>query len=128
LRKVRDMVREFHEKFNLPAPDELTEISTDRIMLRMKLIDEERDEVEEEMYHGTLATIAKELGDLVYVAYGAALEYGVDLDPVIEEIHRSNLTKLGDDGKPIVRWDGKVLKGPHYEEADIASVIGQNVL
>lgn len=70
--------------------------------------------------------VADALGDLVYVIYGFALELGYDLAAVIEEIHASNLTKAGADGKPILRGDGKVMKGPHYVEPDIAAALNMD--
>lgn len=69
------------------------------------------------------AEVVDALGDIVYVCYGMALEMGYDLRAVIEEIHASNLTKLGDDGKPIIRDDGKVLKGPNYVKPNIAAAL-----
>jgi len=70
------------------------------------------------------AKVADALGDIVYVCYGMALEMGYDLREVIAEIHASNLTKLGADGKPIHREDGKVLKGPDYMEPNIPAALG----
>lgn len=70
------------------------------------------------------AEVADALGDLVYVIYGFALELGYNLDNVIDEIHASNLTKLGEDGKPIYREDGKVLKGPNYVKPNIPAALG----
>jgi len=70
------------------------------------------------------AQVADALGDIVYVCYGMALEMGYDLRAVIEEIHASNLTKLGEDGKPIHRADGKVLKGPRYLKPNVAAALG----
>lgn len=67
--------------------------------------------------------VADALGDLVYVIYGFALEMGYDLRDVIREIHASNLTKLGEDGHPILRDDGKVLKGPNYMPPNIPAVL-----
>ena len=69
--------------------------------------------------------LAKELADLVYVTYRMALVMGIDLDSVFTEVHRSNMSKLGDDGKPLYREDGKVLKGPNYEEARVKEVLNQ---
>lgn len=68
--------------------------------------------------------VADALGDLVYVIYGMALEMGYDLRDVIQEIHGSNMTKLGEDGKPIYREDGKVLKGPNYVQPNIPAALG----
>lgn len=74
--------------------------------------------------HRNGAEIADALGDIVYVCYGFALELGYDLRDVIREIHAANLTKLGDDGKPIMRADGKVLKGPSYHAPNIPAALG----
>lgn len=62
---------------------------------------------------------------VVYVAYGTALSYGIDLDAVLAEVHRSNMSKLGADGRPIHREDGKAMKGPGYTPPDIAAVLGR---
>lgn len=72
---------------------------------------------------GPLDKLAHELADVVYVAYGTALVHGIDLDAVIAEIHRSNMTKLGPDGSVVRRADGKVLKGEHYEAPDVSAVL-----
>ena len=72
---------------------------------------------------GDLVGIADALADIVYVAYGTALTYGIDLDAVLHEVHRSNMSKLGSDGKPLIREDGKVLKSERYFPPDIESVL-----
>ncbi len=68
--------------------------------------------------------VADALGDIAYVVFGAALSFGIDLDAVVDEIHRSNMSKLGEDGKPIYREDGKVLKGSGYFRPDLKKVLG----
>ena len=70
-----------------------------------------------------LIETADALGDLKYVVEGAALVFGIPLEPVFMEIHRSNMSKLGTDGKPIYREDGKVLKGPNYTPPNVAAVL-----
>ncbi len=72
---------------------------------------------------GPLDRLAHELADVVYVAYGTALAHGIDLDAVIAEIHRSNMTKRGPDGRVARRADGKILKGDHYEAPDVSGVL-----
>lgn len=72
---------------------------------------------------GPLDRLAHELADVVYVAYGTALVHGIDLDAVLAEIHRSNMTKIGPDGSVSRREDGKVLKGEHYEAPDVPGVL-----
>lgn len=71
-----------------------------------------------------LAEAADALGDLDYVVQGANLVFGIPAEEVVAEIHRSNMSKLGADGKPIYRDDGKILKGPNYSPPDLASIIG----
>jgi predicted HAD superfamily Cof-like phosphohydrolase len=71
-----------------------------------------------------LIGIADALADIVYVVYGAALTYGIDLDAVLREVHRSNMSKLDSDGKPVLRADGKVLKSDRYVRPDIAAALG----
>jgi predicted HAD superfamily Cof-like phosphohydrolase len=70
-----------------------------------------------------IVEIADALADIVYVAYGAAITYGIDLDAVFDEVHRSNMTKLDDDGRPIYREDGKVIKSANFRPPDIRSVL-----
>ena len=70
-----------------------------------------------------LVAIADALADIVYVIYGTALTYGIDLDSVLREVHRSNMSKLGGDGKPLLRGDGKVIKSERYFPPDISSVL-----
>lgn len=89
----------------------------DEISLRMKLIDEENEEVFQEFHQANglnKQKIAKELADLLYVTYGTALSFGIPIDEVFDAVHRSNMSKLVD-GKPLKREDGKVLKGPNYQ-------------
>lgn len=117
------LLREFHRTFGLPhratpgmPPPQLAE-------MRQRLLDEEVGELADAVRSGELEKIAHELADVVYVAYGTALTYGVDLDAVIAEIHRSNLTKLDRDGRPLHRDDGKVARSDRYRPPDIAGVL-----
>lgn len=110
-----EAVGQFHETFGHPEGDKPGLIPEDRAALRLSLIKEEYEELEEAVADGDIVAIADALGDLIYVVNGAAIEYGIDLPVIVAEIHRSNMTKLGDDGKPIYREDGKVLKGSSYE-------------
>ena len=130
-----ERVREFHETFGHPVADEPTSVEDNRTTLRLALIIEEVLELADAMgfytqevreythkmlshgpvVDGNLVAIADALGDIEYVVNGAALEHGIDLPEVVKEIHRSNMTKLGPDGKPIYREDGKILKSSSYE-------------
>ena len=80
--------------------------------LRLELISEEMEEV---VKAGSMENLTKELADLIYVAIGMAVTFGLPLVEVFERVHQSNMSKLGEDGKPIYREDGKVMKGPNYQ-------------
>ncbi|MFD9255072.1 MazG nucleotide pyrophosphohydrolase domain-containing protein [Streptomyces bottropensis] len=117
------LVREFHRAFGLDARTAPTEVSPELAAHRGELLAEEAAEVAEVAVGGPLDRLAHELADVVYVAYGTALVHGIDLDSVIAEIHRSNMTKLGPDGRVARRDDGKVLKGDHYRAPDVSAVL-----
>lgn len=118
-----DLVREFHRAFGLDARSRPTEVSAELAAHRGELLAEEAAEVAEVAVGGPLDRLAHELADVVYVAYGTALIHGVDLDAVIAEVHRSNMSKLGPDGQVARRADGKVLKGEHYAPPDVSAVL-----
>jgi predicted HAD superfamily Cof-like phosphohydrolase len=118
-----DLVREFHRAFGLDVRGTPTEVSPRLAAHRGELLAEEAAEVAEVSVSGPLDRLAHELADVVYVAYGTALVHGIDLDAVIAEIHRSNMTKLGPGGQVTRRDDGKVLKGEHYEAPDVSAVL-----
>ncbi|GGP70677.1 MULTISPECIES: pyrophosphohydrolase domain-containing protein [Streptomyces] len=117
------LVREFHTTFGLDARTTPTEIPPDVAAHRRDLLVEEAAEAAEVAVEGPLDHLAHELADVVYVAYGTALVHGIDLDAVIAEIHRANMTKLGSDGRPLLRADGKVLKGENYRKPDVSAVL-----
>lgn len=120
-----DMVYQFHETYNQPRPNTLTLLDKTRAQLRNGLIEEELQELKEAQEDGDIVEIADALGDLVYVVIGEAIEYGIDLDAVMAEIQRSNLSKLDPaTGLPIYREDGKVLKGGNFTPPNIAKVLG----
>ena len=118
-----ELVRAFHLAFGLDARETPTEVSPALAAHRGELLAEEAAEVAEVSVGAPLDRLAHELADVVYVAYGTALVHGIDLDAVIAEIHRSNMTKLGPGGQVARRTDGKVLKGEHYEAPDVAAVL-----
>lgn len=118
-----DFVREFHRAFGLDTRSAPARVSPELAAHRGELLAEEAAEVAEVSVGGPLDRLAHELADVVYVAYGTALVHGIDLDEVIAEIHRSNMTKLGPDGQVARRADGKVLKGDHYAAPDVSAVL-----
>lgn len=116
------MVREFHLKFGAPIAERPNILPFNRWMLRAQLIREEARETDEAMFMVEtegLEGVADGLADLIYVCIGAALEYGIDLDRVFREVHRSNMTKT----KGVEREDGKILKGPTFEPPRIREII-----
>jgi predicted HAD superfamily Cof-like phosphohydrolase len=92
--------------------------------LRLELIREEYEELEQAIEDRDMVGVADALTDLLYVIYGAGQAFGIDLDTCYDEVHASNMSKLGEDGKPLYREDGKVLKGPNFFEPDLAYVLG----
>jgi len=92
--------------------------------LRYELIREELEELEEAIRYKDIVDVADALTDLLYVVYGAGHSFGIDLDKCFEEVHNSNMSKLGEDGNPLYRDDGKVLKGPNYWKPDLEKILG----
>ena len=117
-------VGEFHAAYGLPVRDVADPaVGDDQVALRLALIREEVGELAAAAADADIVGIADALADVVYVAYGTAHVYGIDLDAVLDEVHASNMTKLGADGQPVRRADGKILKGPDYRPPDIAAVL-----
>ena len=98
-------------------PDEKT------MQLRFDLIQEELNELEEAMKTKNLKEVADALTDILYVRYGAGYAYGINLDKCFKEVQRSNMSKLGKDGKPIFNEKGKVMKGPNYTKPSLKKFI-----
>lgn len=115
-------VAEFHRTFGQPVETTPRLVDEKTATLRRDLLEEEFKEYVKAVDEDNLVEIADALGDIIYIAVGSALTYGIDLDAILREIHRSNMSKLGPDGKPIYRWDGKVLKPATYSPANIQSV------
>ena len=93
------------------------------IQLRINLIKEELNELEEAVENDDLLEVADALTDILYVTYGAGHAFGINLDGCFEEVQRSNMSKLDKDGKPIYNDHGKVLKGPNYFEPDLKKFV-----
>jgi len=121
------MAREFHAAAGLTLPPGPTldigaEFVSDEV--RMKILDEETDELAEAVLAGDIVAIADALADIAYVVAGTAVTYGLPFDAILAEVHRSNMTKFGPHG-PRVRGDGKIIKGPGYEAPRIAALLGE---
>ena len=98
--------------------------STDKInKLRIDLIKEELEELNEAMKKKDLLEVADALTDILYVTYGAGHAFGIDLDKCFNEVQNSNMSKLDSNGKPIYNFDGKVMKGPNYFKPDLKKFV-----
>lgn len=117
-------VARFHEAFGLPrASRPGTDIPAELAKLRVDLLVEETGEFADASAKNDIVGIADALADIVYVAYGAAVTYGIDLDAALREVHRSNMSKLDEHGRPVYRQDGKVLKSARYRPPDISGML-----
>lgn len=124
--EATEHVRAFHDAFGIAnAKGPIGAIGDRDALLRYKLIREENEEYLEAALRGDLVEVADALGDILYILCGTLLKHGLEhkIDEVFREIQRSNMSKLGADGKPIYREDGKVMKGPGYFKPDIAGLL-----
>jgi len=118
-----EMVAEWHRAFNVPILDKPDFPDEARVVLRINLVAEEVSELFAAVRNKDIVEVADALADLLYVTYGMAHEFGIPIDEVFEEVQSSNMSKLGGDGKPIYREDGKVLKGPNFRPPEIEGVL-----
>ena len=119
-----ELVGDFMEAFGQDVQFEPTWPDFNTRELRLELIQEELDELSDAVADRDMIQIADALTDLLYVVYGAGHAFGIDLDECFQEVHASNMSKLGPNGKPIHREDGKVMKGPGYFEPDLENILG----
>jgi predicted HAD superfamily Cof-like phosphohydrolase len=119
-------VQDFHEAFGLGVQHQpVARLSEQKLKLRFDLMDEENREYLEAAVNNDLVEVADALGDMLYILCGTILEHGMQhkIEEVFNEIQRSNMSKLGADGNPIYREDGKVMKGPNYFKPNIESIL-----
>lgn len=122
-------VHKFHTTFNLGIQESPTaNISENKVKLRFDLMKEENEEYLEAAKNKDITEIADALGDMLYVLCGTIIEHGLQykIEEVFDEIQRSNMSKAGLDGTPILREDGKLLKGPHYFRPNIKDILKNN--
>ncbi len=118
-KSVKKFMETFGQEVKIKA-----EFPSDKIIkLRYDLIKEELDEFEEAIKTRNLTEIADSLTDILYVTYGAGIAFGIDLDKCFDEVQRSNMSKLGENGRPIYNDQGKVMKGPKYFAPDLSKFI-----
>ncbi len=128
-RKI-EAVTQFHRAFGLGIKHSpKADLGEAKNLLRYKLMREENEEYLEAANNNDLVEIADALGDMLYILCGTIIEHGMQdvIEEVFEEIQRSNMSKLGDDGKPIYREDGKVLKGPNYFKPNIEKILDKTI-
>ena len=101
-----------------------TELSTEKInLLRISLIKEELEELQQAVRENNILEVADALTDILYVTYGAGHAFGINLDKCFNEVQESNMSKLGENGKPIYNKHGKVMKGPKYFKPELSKFI-----
>lgn len=123
-----DSVKKFHEVYKLNYKESpIAKLDLATINLRFNLMDEENKEYLEAAQNNDLIEVADALGDMLYILCGTILEHGLQykIEEVFDEIQRSNMSKLSEDGTPIYREDGKVLKGPNYFKPMIAEILSK---
>ena len=126
MKKPLDQVKKFHKAFGLGVSEtQKADLGLEVNLLRYKLMREENEEYLDAATQGDVVEVADALGDMLYILCGTIISHGMQhkIEEVFDEIHRSNMSKLGKDGKPIYREDGKVLKGPDYFKPDLKRII-----
>jgi len=121
-----DAVQKFHEVYRLGFQHKpVAKLEDAKLKLRFDLMAEENEEYLEAAIANDLVEVADALGDMLYILCGTILEHGMQhkIEEVFDEIQRSNMSKLGADGKPIYREDGKVMKGPNYFKPNISEIL-----
>jgi predicted HAD superfamily Cof-like phosphohydrolase len=126
MQKQLDAVKLFHTTYGLGVSENMkADLGTQKNNLRFELMKEENEEYLEAVQNNDLVEIADALGDMLYILCGTILEHGLQhkIEAVFDEIQRSNMSKLGEDGKPIYREDGKVMKGPNYFKPNFEAIL-----
>jgi|TARA_B110000263_G_scaffold34147_1_gene25840 predicted HAD superfamily Cof-like phosphohydrolase len=121
-----DSVKKFHEVYKLNYKESpIAKLDLATINLRFNLMDEENKEYLEAAQNNDLIEVADALGDMLYILCGTIIAHGMQdkIEEIFDEIQRSNMSKLGNDGEPIYREDGKVMKGPNYFKPDFSKIL-----
>ena len=123
-----EAVKAFHTAFKIGHRENpKADLGIEKNTLRFNLMKEENEEYLEAANNNDLVEVVDALGDMLYILCGTIIEHGMQykIEEVFDEIQRSNMSKLGEDGQPIYREDGKVLKGPNYFKPNIAEILGK---
>lgn len=118
-------VRAFHRAFGHPVAELPKYLPSDRALMRHRILQEEVSELLDASVSKNLVEVADAITDCLYILFGTAIEFGIadKLPALFAEVQRSNMSKLGADGKPIYREDGKILKGPNYTPPDLERIL-----
>ena len=118
-------VEEFYDAFNHPKASAPKYMETERLIMRHNILHEEVVELFDAGITGDIVEVGDAITDCLYILIGTAIEYGLadKLPAMFDEVHRSNMSKLGEDGKPIYREDGKILKGPNYQPPYLKDIV-----
>ncbi len=130
MKKQLEAVHHFHETYKIAQKDSpAADIPSEQYILRYTLMREENEEYFEAAQNKDLVEIADALGDMLYILCGTILSHGMQhiIEEVFDEIQRSNMSKLGEDGQPIYREDGKVMKGPNYFKPNLSMILEKHL-
>ena len=125
MKKQINHVQDFHIKFEVPYKHQPEMPSKERCALRYKLLKEELEEFKDACDKEDMVEASDALVDLAYILFGSVIEFGLQdkFEEMFEEVQRSNMSKLGEDGKPVKREDGKVMKGPHFFKPNLKAIL-----
>ena len=121
MKKQLDSVKQFHDTYKIGySNNPIADLGPEKNKLRFKLMSEENEEYLDASNNNDIIEVADALGDMLYILCGTIIEHGMQdiIEPIFDEIQKSNMSKLGEDGNPIFREDGKVMKGPNYFKPD----------
>ena len=126
MQKQINAVKEFHTAFKIGySQNRIGDLGENKNLLRFNLMKEENEEYLEAVQNNDIVEIADALGDMLYILCGTIIEHGLQdkIEAVFDEIQRSNMSKLGENGEPIYREDGKVMKGPNYFKPNFEAIL-----
>ena len=126
MKKQLDSVKQFHDTYKIGySNNPIADLGPEKNKLRFKLMSEENEEYLDASNNDDIIEVADALGDMLYILCGTIIEHGMQdiIEPVFDEIQKSNMSKLDEDGNPIFREDGKVMKGPHYFKPDLTKFV-----
>lgn len=122
----KKLVRDFHEVYGSYIQNHQGFPNQEIRELRKKLLEEEMQEYRDAEELNDFVEVCDALGDMLYIIYGTAVSYGIPINEIFNEIHASNMSKLDENGQPIKREDGKILKGPNFFQPNLERILTEN--